>query len=235
MRPCTVACILLLCVVGCDATLEEEVSATPPLPKWSDFFPPLPALGRRLKVACPCMGVDGCGHALQAMSVQADMENCYDLEEAYRGALTQHLSDMGMDVIRLNLGREAGNLLTVPLTTLQTPVDLLVAGPPCPPWAGQGNKRGCKDARARVFMRVVQWLVYFIYSCGLLAVVLENVVGITHASNDGYESVVAKFVRVLESQCPQFAWRVDVLGAVDYLLPHTRWTTIHVGHSQGKP
>ena len=46
--------------------------------------------------------------------------------------------------------------MRVPLEKLQTPVDLLIAGPPCPPWAGQGNKRSIADPRAKVFMNVVE-------------------------------------------------------------------------------
>ena len=219
---CTLLLLDLAPLTTCVLSLADEVAQCPPLPRWQDYFPPMPSLGRRIKVACPCIGIDGCGHSLQAMSVPADMDNVYDLQDSYREALTQHLTEMGMDVIQLNLGKHAGNLMNCCLEKLQKPVDLLIAGPPCPPWAGQGNKKGTKDPRAKVFMRVVQWLVFFIHSCGLLAVVLENVVGILSESPDGHESVARKFVRVLEMHCPQFGWRLDKLACVDYLLPHKR-------------
>ena len=204
------------------ATLQEEVDSCPALPNWQDHFPWLPDLGRRVNVACPCMGIDGCGHALQAMSVPSSMLNCYDLEVSYRSALTQHLMDMGMNVIELNLGKKAGDLLEVPLQSL-APVDLLIAGPPCPPWAGQGKRRGCKDPKAQVFMRVVQWLVYFISSCGLVACILENVTGILNATEDGRQSVATKFLAILDKFCPEFHWSLDQQCAIDYLCPQTRW------------
>ncbi len=208
----------------CLASLREDVANCPPVPDFTPYFDQLPSLGRRLRVACPCIGIDGCGHALQSMSVPADMVNCYDLQDGYRKALMQHLQEMGMETIELHLGENIGNLLNVRLQDLRKPIDMLISGPPCPPWAGQGKHQGCKDARAKVFMRVVQWLVFFIHSAGLIACILENVVGITHQTGDGHEPVIEKFLRVLRKYCPQFVWRVDVLGAVDYLLPQTRWS-----------
>ena len=53
----------------------------------------------RLRVACPCMGIDGCGHALQVMSVPAIMVNCFDLESDYLGHLTSHLREMGQEMM----------------------------------------------------------------------------------------------------------------------------------------
>ena len=53
-------------------------------------------------------------------------------------------------------------------------------------------------------------------------VILENVVGMLHHQADGEEPPMTKFLRVLEDMLPEMCWRVDVLGAVDYLLPHTR-------------
>ena len=69
-------------------------------------------------------------------------------------ALTSHFQEMGMEVIRLNLGKKAGDILNVPLEALEKPIDFLVSGPPCPPWAGQGKRQGCKDPRSHVFMTV---------------------------------------------------------------------------------
>ena len=119
------------------------------------------------------------------------MVNVYDLENAYAKALRSHMEQMGMQSIILHLGRKAGDLLKVPLQALECPVDFLVSGPPCPPWAGNGCKKGLKDARAKVFLRVLEWVVFLICNGGLLGVILENVTGIM-TWRDGRESTMEK-------------------------------------------
>ena len=84
----------------------------------------------------------------------------------------------GMTFINLHLGAISGDLLKVALRRLKCPVDFLIAGPPCPPWAAQGNKKSLKDARANVFTRIIAWTVFLIKCGGLLCVILENVAGI---------------------------------------------------------
>ena len=128
---------------------REEVDLCPNLPDFKSFFGQVPPLGRRLRVACPCTGVHACGYALQEMSVAADTNNVFDLEDAYWFALHKHLTRMGMQKVVLNLGKTAGDLLKVDLDRLELPVDCLISGPPCPPWAGPGNKKGLKDKRAQ--------------------------------------------------------------------------------------
>lgn len=217
-------CLSLLCSSACvHLDLAEEVNLTPPVPNWSDYFTKLPKLNRRLQIASPCVGIHGCGHACLAMDVGADSINVFDLQPGYRQCLYQHLQDMGMgfDTIKLHLGENVGNVLKHSLQNLQIPVDFLIAGPPCPPWAGQGNKNGLHDPRAAVFLRILEWLVYFIKCAGLLGCILENVLGITH-EHAGREPVIRRFLEVLRQYCPEFDWTVDVLRAVDYCLPQSR-------------
>ena len=71
-------------------------------------------------------------------------------------------------------------------------------------------------------MKVVQWIVYLIACGGLIGCILENVVGLTHETSDGHEPTSEKFLRVLRKWCPDFAWRLDTLHLVDYMLPQTR-------------
>jgi hypothetical protein len=141
--------LLLDTAAAGDAEVEEEVNLTPPCPDWASYVTRvLPQLSRRLRIAIPCCGIDGCGFALQSIGWEADFVNIYDLEENYREHLMVHLEDMGMQIeaIILNLGKIAGDLLGKAMGTLQLPVDFLIAGPPCPPWAGQGKKKGAKDS-----------------------------------------------------------------------------------------
>jgi hypothetical protein len=153
--------VVLLCLAVCSGcakdglqSMQEQVRMCPQVPDFTQYFDRVPNLGRRLRIAAPCVGVHGCGHALHdMMQVPSDTINVYDLDEAYLPALVTHLRQAGMENILVNLGKVAGDILKVPLGMLQVPVDFLVAGPPCPPWAAQGNKKGMKDVRAKARAR----------------------------------------------------------------------------------
>ena len=80
----------------------------------------------------------------------------------------------------------------MPLTSLEVPCDFLVTGPPCPPWSGQGSKKGFKDARSRVFTKILRWLLYLIHAGGLLGCILENVTGLEY-ERDGRVSPKERF------------------------------------------
>jgi len=54
----------------------------------------------------------------------------------------------------LHLGKKLGDLLRKPLSQLQLPVDLLMASPPCGPWAGNGNRLCFHDSRAAAFIQI---------------------------------------------------------------------------------
>ena len=223
MAPCRSLSIFLdaICLSLGLATLQEDIEWCPGLPDFRSYFGEIPNLGRRLRVACPCLGIDGAGHALQMLGVPSDMLNCHDLVQDYRPALEQHLRDMGMEHIELNLGSTHGNILNVGLSALRKPIDFLIAGPPCPPWAGNGLHNGVKDVRSRVFVTVIQWVCYLIATGGLLGCILENVIGI-NTEHDGRESFGSKALRALQCYCPEFNWRIDTVAATDYLLPQTR-------------
>ena len=147
-----------------------------------------------------------------------------------RSYLRKHLLDSGMSLldIVINLGKDAGDLLKVPLGMLKPPIDVIMAGPPCPPWAGQGLKKSTNDERAKVFLRLLEWVVYCIKACGLLLCVLENVTGIL-AQNDGRDSIINYWLTVLRRCCPEFEWKVHTLKLVDYLGAQTRKRVFLVG------
>ena len=133
-------CFLLLHAIH--ATRDAEVASCPNQIEFKSFYAQVPDLGRRLRFASPCIGTHACGYALESMGVTYDTVNAFDLQEGYREMLTKHLQRAGQRVIDLNLGPVAGDLLRRALPDLELPVDFLVAGPPCPPWAGQGKRRG---------------------------------------------------------------------------------------------
>ena len=55
-----------------------------------EHLPAIPELGRPLRVVMPCVGIDGCGHALSSMKVKFTPKNVWDLESGYKEVLTKH-------------------------------------------------------------------------------------------------------------------------------------------------
>ena len=211
--------LFLLCITATHAVEDAD---------WSRYLPAISSLGRPLRIATPCAGIDGCGHALSHMGPAVTTETvlCYDIEPRYTTYLEDHLMNMGMSseaVGRaLHVGKVAGDLLRVPLEHIASiPVDILCSGPPCPPWATQGKRGSLRDPRARVFVRLLEWAIVMIKCCGLLICVLENVIGITQwQGND--PPVIGAFLEALEQACPEFHWGYEVLHARLYKLPQRR-------------
>ena len=155
------------------------------------------------------------------MGVPADSVNTFDLDENYAFTLHNHCTEAGMGNFILKLGKVCGDLLRVRLSQLKVPCDFLVAGPPCPPWSGTGNRASVDDIRARVFFRILVWIYFLVHCGGLLGVVLENVTGIA-MRYDNREPVILMFLRVLRQHIPEFAWTVDRLRLRDFKIPHAR-------------
>ena len=151
----------------------------------------------------------------------AETTNTMDLDPAYHFCLWKHCLEAGMESFKLELGKVAGDLLLKPLKQLKVPCDFLVSGPPCPPWAGQGNRRSLKDSRARVFIRILTWVLYLVHCGGLLAVAIENVVGISQSQHN-CEPVLDMFLRAMNKFVPEFVWGWDKLHLRHYMCPQLR-------------
>ena len=120
------------------ASLQQMIDKTPAKPDLSKLVEPIMSLGRRLRLACPCIGIHGSGEALLAMSAETDSLLCYDLESGYMRCLVSQLLEMGIEPAtisdNLHLGPITGDILRFDLRSLPRPIDLLVCGPPCHPW-----------------------------------------------------------------------------------------------------
>lgn len=185
---------------------------------WFNHFPSVPRLARQVHVALPCVGIDGSGWALKLLGANFHCNNVYDLERRYQKYLETYMESAEPP----RLGPDNGDVLKVKLSEWERPVHLLLAGPPCPPWAGNGNHKGAEDQRAEVFLRIVN-VVGSLAKCGeLQAVVLENVKGILHKQKGQTESFMDKLVSCLKAEIPEFLWDVSLLKAKDYLLPQDR-------------
>ena len=68
------------------------------------------------------------------------------------GCLLQMALEGSLEGIKLG---ESGDITQIKLEDLTVPVDVLMAGPPCPPWASNGKKCPGEDVRTRVFLAVL--------------------------------------------------------------------------------
>ena len=179
-------------------------------------IPPLPDLGRALHVAMPCIGIDGAGVALQKMKVPFRPTMVYDLESRYHRYLEDHLPPC-----TLHLGKEEGDVCKLEPHMIERPVDLLISGPPCPPWAGQGNKLGRNDPRAAVFIQIVTMVVLLAKANELIATILENVKGILEVGESG-QSFMESLLYILRQEVSEFWWDFQVLKAQNFGLGQQR-------------
>ena len=61
---------------------SADIAGIPEPNAWGTMLPPI-QLPRKLRLALPCVGIDGCGPALQAMQVRVTSCNVFDLEQGY--------------------------------------------------------------------------------------------------------------------------------------------------------
>lgn len=148
------------------------------------------------------------------MKIPFKATNVYDLEQRYY----EHLSKLLGDSV-LHLGED---FTKVNLDDLERPCDMVISGPPCPPWAGNGNHGGLGDPRAEVFMAVIKMVLAFIKTGELKAAVIENVKGILNKIKGQDESFMDKILTWLRKEASEFDWQVVVLKAQDYRLAQQR-------------
>ena len=183
---------------------------------WSNCVPPLGDFSRRLFITLPCVGIDGCGTALTAMGVPFIANNVMDLESRYGPYLQKHLNQKNIYV-----GKK-GDVTKMDFDKLERPIEVIVSGPPCPPWAGNGLKNGQVDFRADVYVQIVRLAICLIKAGELLALVLENVAGICHKKKGAEKSFMQMMVDFLRQEVSEFNWEVCHLQACDYGLPQQR-------------
>ena len=102
--------------------------------------------------------------------------HAYDIDTELIPAL---LARFGQEVVeRFNIG-PSGNLLQVEMENMED-VDVIIAGPPCPPFSSIGSKRGLDDERAKVFGAVHNLLKNQYCRNALKAFIVEMVAGMNN-------------------------------------------------------
>lgn len=174
-------------------------------------------LDRPLIVCAPCIGINNGGRFLRELGVRYKLTNSCDI----LSNLSEALIALEGSLEGIKLG-ESGDITQIKLDDLALPVDVLMAGPPCPPWASNGKKCPGEDERTKVFLAVILWTIYLTRHGGLLWALIENVPGVLHKMAGCPESFMNIALPFLKQHAPEMAWRVDLLNAADYQLPHSR-------------
>lgn len=168
-----------------------------------------------LKIAYPCTGVKASGFFEEAWGLRTVSCHVYDLEPDY-AALYDSIFGAG----KYCVGPDHGDLLKIKLQDLEVP-NFLIAGPPCPPWAGNGLKRGESDARADVYGAILKWIVHWSRHPQFLGFALENVGGMAKR-NQGCEAYLPRALKTLRAAVPTWIFDFVTLSLQDYKLPQSR-------------
>lgn len=190
-----------------------------PMPPWAHLIAVFPCLSRKLRLALPCIGLDGLGAGLQEVQWgQVHISYAYDIDESLRAPLAALHGDAVADGFQL--GRPNGDILTVDVTDWER-VDLVVSGPPCPPWSAIGLRGSKQDVREVVFQQVTNIVVDQAQK-GCFGFILEMVPGIDQKGSAGEQTYLATWLAQLRVRAPMlrvFCW---LLNTADYLPHHRR-------------
>ncbi|CAE8724780.1 unnamed protein product, partial [Polarella glacialis] len=115
---------------------------------------------RALRLGTPCAGFEAPLFALRCLGLR-HLDHVFSVDVAAHAATFGHNLRRAMvgggrsfsqsvNDHRALLGPREGDLMSLDLRSLPA-VDILVAGPPCPPWSKMGHREGCDDDRAAVF------------------------------------------------------------------------------------
>lgn len=126
-----------------------------------------------LRLGLPCCGI-GSTQALSDLGVPHTVQWAYDSADSLRCALAQREN--------FHIGRDDGDILKITMKSL-APVDVILSGPPCPPWSRLGRRQELEDVRARVFERVIR-IVNKQKKTGLLLAIIENVAAIAQGGGE---------------------------------------------------
>ena len=113
--------------------------------------------------------------------------------------------------------------------------EILVAGPPCPPFSSLGVRQGLLDRRAGVFWKVVDVISELAVrkDCPLRCFILENVAVIARRPNGTGQSPLCAILGELATRLPQ-SWTLQhlLMDTQSYGLPHRRPRIYIVGRNK---
>jgi len=191
-----------------------------PQAPWKHLIGSLPPLRRKLRMALPCIGLDALGVGLKALGWH-DFELTYACDvdpKLVAGLLAAH-GPIGLGGPGVAIGHSVGNLLLMDVRSWER-VDIVVAGPPCPPWSSIGMRRSAADPRAQVFQKVTECIIHQ-GQLGCYGFIVEMVTGMDRRSRSCRgETYYAAWREQLHQEAPMFMVYCWHMETSDYLPQH---------------
>jgi site-specific DNA-cytosine methylase len=188
----------------------------------------IPDINRKLRLALPCIGLDGLGAGLIELKWHHfEIIYAFDVDPELASALVHLHGPQGAS--NLQVGR-AGNILESDVTAWER-VDFVIAGPPCPPFSSIGLRRQDLDQREAVFRQVTNVILHQ-GNLGCFGFIVEQVPGIDHLTRDrsavGRQSYYAEWLSELRAKLPWYKIHSWPMSTSDY-LPQARNRLYTVG------
>lgn len=196
--------------------------------EWAKHIPCLAELRRlpHLRIVHPCAGWDSPPHALHALRIPHTIVGLWEISPQAAKVLTR--THAGLDKSAMHL-RQDGDVLAVKMSDLPL-ADLLICGPPCPPWSSIGRRRSWRDPRAQVFWRITTRIMHLARR-GLICFVLEIVRGIKNKPRDAHRSPLETIVAALNRTMPD--WHIEVLDMDSACTGQSR-PRVYIGGHRGR-
>ena len=119
------------------------------------------------------------------------------------------------------IGPRDGNLLLMDVWSWER-VDIVVAGPPCPPWSVTGVRKSSTDHRAQVFQKATECVIHQ-GRLGCYGLVVEMVTGVDNrAKGCGHDTYYSHWLEQLSREAPMFMVQRWQMETSDYLPQHRR-------------
>jgi site-specific DNA-cytosine methylase len=187
----------------------------------AEFGPSFDALPRNLVCAEPCHALGGASRFAVVAGGQFVSVHVMDTNGRLRGFFEEVSKVCGVS-INLNeaVFGDAGDVLTFDVSKLKMG-DILVAGPPCTPWAKGGGRQGTDNPASLVFQMLLEWVILLCHRGCLLAFALENSPETATLSSDGKPPFLMDAVSKLAREVPYMV--VDVVfSELNAFLPLNR-------------
>ena len=186
-----------------------------PKAPWSHFIQPMPTVGRKMRLALPCLGLDALGAGLLEINWDAfEVAYAHDIDASLAQALVlMH----GERAACFQIGHH-GDLLACNVQEWDR-VDWVIAGPPCPPFSTIGDhKLAPQDVpRERLFRKVIEIIIHQ-GKLRCFGFVIEMVAGIAHRFRE--QNYLSAWLQTLAEQAPMYRIHVWALNSERYLPQH---------------
>ena len=161
-----------------------------------------------LRVLLPCAGWDAPSQALQHMKIPHVVAGAWEVDENCTPVLKKAHGIKPHEKLpsQFHIGR-AGDVTKVGVRSLPD-ADLLVSGPPCPPFSAIGKGGLFSDPRSKVLMAVLRWICHLARK-SLRFFVIENMMGMLRRSKDGRQSAADRVMQRLKSDLED--WHIECL------------------------